>query len=159
MQSTLKLGVLLLCAGVAAAQAIPPTQTLDAASLKAKAAELLLKARSADAGIASEVLLQRPESNIQEAVRVKSGRGEWHRDDADILIGVEGSAQIILGGEIVNGKETAPGEIRGDGVKGGATQAFKAGDFIRIEPKVAHQVLLMPGTTFRYMAVKVRAVQ
>ena len=115
-----------------------------------------MKARKADAGLAFEVLLKRPESNIQMAVRVKSGQGEWHRDDADILIGVEGSAQIITGGEIVNGKETAPGEIRGDGVRGGTTQPFRAGDFVRIEPKVAHQVLLAPGTTFRYIAVKVR---
>lgn len=147
----------LLVAGIAAAQATPPSQMLDAAALKSKAAELLLQARSAPAGIASEVLLKRPESSIQEAVRVKSGQGEWHRDDADILIGVEGSAQIVTGGEIVNGKETAPGEIRGDGVRGGTTQPFRAGDYIRIEPKVAHQVLLAPGTTFRYMAVKVRA--
>ena len=145
----------LLMAAVAAAQAPPPSQTLDAASLNAKAAALLQQARSTPAGLASEVLLKRPESNIQMAVRVKSGQGEWHRDDADILIGVEGSAQIITGGEIVNGKETAPGEIRGDGVRGGTTQPFRAGDFIRIEPKVAHQVLLAPGSTFRYMAVKV----
>ena len=145
----------LLMVAVAAAQAPLPSQTLDAASLNAKAAALLQQARSTSAGLASEVLLKRPESNIQMAVRVKSGQGEWHRDDADILIGVEGSAQIITGGEIVNGKETGPGEIRGDGVRGGTTQPFRAGDFIRIEPKVAHQVLLAPGSTFRYMAVKV----
>lgn len=146
-----------LVAGTVAAQAPPPSQMLDAASLKAKAAALLPQAQSAPSGIASDVLLKRPESSIQIAVRVKSGQGEWHRDDADILIGVEGSAQIVTGGEIVNGKETGPGEIRGDGVRGGTTQPFRAGDFIRIEPKVAHQVLLAPGTTFRYMAVKVRA--
>ncbi len=154
-----KLVLSLLMAGVAAAQAPPPSQTLDAAFLNTKAAELLLQARSAPAGIAYEVLLKRPESNIQTAVRVKSGQGEWHRDDADILIGVEGAAQIVTGGEVVNGKETAPGEIRGDGVRGGTTQPFRAGDFVRIEPKVAHQVLLAPGTTFRYMAVKVRVAQ
>ncbi len=141
------------------AQAAPPSQMLDAASLGRKAAELMTKARAAQFGVASEVLLTRPDGNIQMAVRVKSGQGEWHHDDADVLIGVEGSAQIITGGEIVNGKETAPGEIRGDGVKGGTTQTFKAGDYIRIEPQVAHQVLLTPGTTMRYMAVKVRVTK
>ncbi|MGI4757205.1 MAG: cupin domain-containing protein [Janthinobacterium lividum] len=155
----LKFALLTLCAGSALAQAVPPSQTLEAASLKNKGVELLTKARNVPAGLASEVLLKRPESSIQMAVRVKSGQGEWHHDDADILIGVEGSAQIVTGGEIVNGKETAPGEIRGDSVKGGTTQTFKAGDYIRIEPQVAHQVLLAPGSTFRYMAVKVRAAQ
>ncbi len=147
------------CGTLLAQQSIPPTQTLDNAFLQAQAAELLTQARTAQFGIASKVYITRPESTVQMAVRVKSGQGEWHHDDADILIGVEGSAQIILGGEIVNGKETAPGEIRGDGVRGGTTQAFKAGDVIRIEPQVAHQVLLAPGTTFRYLAVKVKATK
>lgn len=137
------------------AQTVPPSQTLDPAALHATADELLTKARSDPQGIAFAVLLTRPDSAIQVAARVKSGQGEWHHDDADILIGVEGSAEIITGGEIVNGKETAPGEIRGDGVKGGTKQPFRAGDVIRIEPQVAHQVLLAPGATMRYMAVKV----
>lgn len=141
------------------AQTVPPAQTLDNAALNAKAAELLAKARTATYGVGSEILLTRPDGNIQMAVRVKSGQGEWHHDDADVLIGVEGHAEIILGGEIVNGKDTAPGEIRGDGVKGGTKQPFGAGDVIRIEPQVAHQVILAPGTTVRYMAVKVHVTK
>ncbi len=138
------------------AQAVPPAQILDHAALRAKSEELLQKARSSPQGLAFEILLARPESNIQTTVRTKSGQGEWHHDYADILIGVEGNAQIITGGEIVNGRETAPGEIRGDGVKGGTTRPFGPGDYVRIEPEVAHQVLLAPGSTFRYMAVKIR---
>ena len=141
------------------AQTVPPSQTLDHAALTAKAADLLKKAPGNPAGIGSEVLLTRPDGNIQMAVRVKSGQGEWHHDDADVLIGVEGSAEIITGGEIVNGKETAPGEIRGDSVKGGTKQPFGPGDIIRIEPQVAHQVILAPGTTVRYMAVKIHATK
>ncbi len=154
---------LLLCAcfssGAVYAQSIPPTQTLDSAFLNAQAAELLAQAKTAQYGIASKVYITRPESTVQMAVRVKSGQGEWHHDDADILIGIEGSAQIILGGEIVDGKDTAPGEVRGDGVRGGRTQTFRAGDVIRIEPQVAHQVLVQPGTTLRYLAVKVKAAK
>lgn len=156
---TLKALSFLLVFGAAGAQTIPPTQTLDATALKRTADALLIEARGADSGAASKLLLKRPESSIQEAVRVKSGQVEWHRDDADILIGVEGSAQIVIGGEIVDGKEVAPGEIRGSIVRGGTTQTFHAGDFVRIEPKVAHQMLLAPGSTLRYMAVKVRVTQ
>lgn len=145
------------CGAMLAQQSVPPTQVLDGAFLNAQAADLLSQAKSADTGLASKVFITRRESAVQMAVRVKSGQGEWHHDDADILFGVEGSAQIVLGGEIVNGKETAPGEIRGDSVSGGKTQPFKAGDVIRIEPQVAHQVLVQPGTVFRYMAVKVKA--
>ncbi len=141
------------------AQTIPPSQTLDHATLNAKAAELLKKAPGNPAGVGSEILLTRPDGNIQMAVRVHSGQGEWHHDDADVLIGVEGSAELITGGEIVNGKETAPGEIRGDSVKGGTKQHFGPGDIVRIEPQVAHQVVLAPGTTIRYMAVKIHTTK
>ena len=159
MFRVLTVPVLLACCTALRAQTIPPSQRLDHAALQAKAAELLKKAPGAPAGAASEILLTRPDGTIQVAARVKSGQGEWHHDDADVLIGLEGNAEIITGGEIINGKETAPGEIRGDGVKGGTKQPFRAGDVIRIEPQVAHQVVLAPGTTVRYMAVKVHVTK
>ena len=79
-------------------QTIPPSQMLDHAALHAKGEELLNKARTAPDGIAFEILLTRPDGNIQMAARVKSGQGEWHHDYADVLIGVEGSAEIVTGG-------------------------------------------------------------
>ena len=133
------------------------TQTLSAASMNSKAAELLIKARSLPSGVASETLLKRPESNIQMAVRVKSGQAEWHRDDADILIGVEGRAEIVTGGEIVGGKPTSDAEIRGTDIQGGTKQPFGPGDYVRIEARVPHRMVLAPGSTVRYMAVKVSA--
>ena len=141
------------------AQDIPPSQMLSHTTLHAKGEELLNKARGSADGIAFEILLTRPDGNIQMAARVKSGQGEWHHDYADVLIGLEGSGEIITGGEIINGKETAPGEIRGDGVKGGKRQPFGPGDVIRIEPQTAHQVVLAPGATIRYMAVKVHTTK
>ncbi|AFL89546.1 hypothetical protein Terro_3329 [Terriglobus roseus DSM 18391] len=138
------------------AQTVPPSEMLDSATLRSTADTLLQQAKMSKDGIAFKILLTRPDGNEQVAARVKSGQGEWHRDFADVLIVLEGDAQIVTGGEVVNGKETAPGEIRGDSVKGGKVQPFRTGDAIRIEPQVAHQVLLAPGHTVRYMAVKVK---
>ena len=138
------------------AQTVPPSELLDAATLRSTGDALLQQAKSAKDGIASKVLLTRPDGAEQLAVRVKSGQGEWHHDFADVLIVLEGEGQIMTGGEVIDGKETAPGEIRGDGVKGGKLQTFRAGDVIRIEPQVAHQVLLEPGHSIRYFAVKVK---
>lgn len=135
---------------------VPPSQMLTATDLRTTSDELLKQARVAKDGIAFKVLLERPDGQEQLAVRVKSGQGEWHHDFADILIGVEGEAEIVTGGTVINAKETKPGEKRGDGVQGGKRQPFRAGDAIRIEPQTAHQVLLKPGTTFRYFVVKVR---
>ncbi|MGI4854174.1 MAG: hypothetical protein ACRYF4_09045 [Janthinobacterium lividum] len=150
---------LFVCSSMLAQETPPPSHMLTSSDLNAQGAELLQQARASQFGFAAKVLLDRPDSNIQVTVRLKSGQGEWHRDDADILIGVEGTAQIITGGQIVHGRETAPGEMRGDGVQGGTTQPFGPGDTLRIEPRVAHQMLLAPGTTVRYMAVKVHAAR
>lgn len=148
-----------LAAGPMVAQGVPPTQSMDAAALHAKGDELLTKARAAKDGIAFEILLSRPDSVLQMAVRVKSGQAEWHKNDADLLMVLEGNAQITTGGEVINGKDTAPGEIRGEGIRGGKTQPFKAGDVIRIEPQVPHQVLVTPGSTLRYFAVKTKVAK
>lgn len=149
-------GVTLLLATSLAAQA-PPSQMVSAATIKATGDELLKRAKASPDGIAFKVLLTRPDGQEQLAVRVKSGQGEWHQHMADILIALDGEAEIITGGQVTNAKDTAPGEKRGDGVQGGTKQPFRAGDAIRIEPQTAHQILLNPGGYFRYFVVKVKA--
>jgi len=148
-----------LAAQTSAPPSIPPSQMITATTMRAIGNELLQKARAAKDGIAFKVLLERPDGQEQLAVRVKSGQGEWHRDVADILIGLEGEAEIVTGGTVVNAKETAPGEKRGDSVQNGKRQPFRAGDAIRIEPQTPHQILLKLGTSFSYFVVKVRAGQ
>lgn len=145
-----------LAAQTSAPSSIPPSQMITATTLRATGDDLLKQAHASKDGIAFKVLLERPDGQEQLAVRVKSGQGEWHHDFADILIGLEGEAEVVTGGTVVNAKETLPGEKRGDSVQGGIRQPFRAGDAIRIEPQTAHQVLLKPGATFRYFVVKVR---
>lgn len=137
--------------------ATPASEMITAATLRSTGDDLLKQSLASKDGIAFKVLLTRPDGAEQLAVRVKSGQGEWHHDFADVLIGLEGEAEVVTGGTLVNGKDTAPGEKRGDGVSGGKRQPFHAGDAIRIEPGVPHQMILKPGSSFRYFVVKVRA--
>jgi len=156
MMKALTAAMALTLAAPLVSQTVPPSELVDAVTLHSTGDTLLQQAKSARDGIAFKVLLTRRDGSEQLAVRVKSGQGEWHHDFADVLIVLEGEGEIITGGEIVNGKQTAPGEIRGDGVKGGKVQSFREGDTIRIEAQVPHQVLLAPGSTIRYFAVKVK---
>ena len=146
-----------VASSLVAQTATPPSEMITAATLRSTGDDLLKQALASKDGIAFKVLLTRPDGAEQLAVRVKSGQGEWHRDFADVLIGLEGEAEVVTGGSVVNAKDTAPGEKRGDGVSGGKRQPFHAGDAIRIEPGVPHQMILKPGSTFRYFVVKVRA--
>jgi hypothetical protein len=139
------------------AQNAPASEMLDAKTLRTAGNALLLQARAAKDGMGWKVLLTRPDGNEQLVVRVKSGQGEWHRNDADVLIALEGEAQVVTGGSLVHGTAFMPGEMSGDGVAGGTVQPFRVGDVLRIEPRVPHQFLLAPGSTFRYLLIKIRS--
>ncbi|MEO7143330.1 MAG: hypothetical protein ABI165_07470 [Bryobacteraceae bacterium] len=91
------------------------------------------------------------------AHREASGEAEVHRDWVDIMIVETGSATVQVGGEAVNGKTTAPGEIRGSSITGGIRQKVGPGDILRIPANTPHRVLVQPGQQITYFMVKVAA--
>src|SRR5471032_2699238 len=56
---------------------------------------------------------------IHTTSRDKSGGSEFHANWSDHIFIQEGEASFIIGGDMVDAKETAPGEKRGTGIKGG----------------------------------------
>ena len=84
-----------------------------------------------------------------------SGQAELHEKQADLIIVQSGQAIIIIGGKIVDGKTTAPNEIRGTSIEGGVRQGLKAGDIAHVPVKTPHQVLLEAGQTLDYVVLKV----
>ena len=69
----------------------------------------------------------------------------------------KGEGSLIIGGKVVDGKTTAPNEIRGSGIDGGETHPLKAGDVVHIPPRTPHQVVLKKGQSIDYVALKVDA--
>ena len=47
------------------------------------------------------------------------GLAEVHATDTDIFYVLEGRATVVTGGELVDGKQTSPNEIRGSAIRGG----------------------------------------
>jgi hypothetical protein len=66
-----------------------------------------------------------------------------------------GAATLVLGGNVVDGKTTAPGETRAPSIKGGKKHSIGAGDIVHIPAKVPHQLLLPTGKEFTYFVIKV----
>ena len=66
-----------------------------------------------------------------------------------------GAVTMIYGGELVDGKSTAPGEIRGASIKGGTEAVLGPGDVLHIPAKTPHMMKLAPGKTVTYFVVKV----
>ena len=105
--------------------------------------------------VASEVIATEGNRTFMVAHREGSGIAEWHEKQADIMVISVGEVTMIYGGTIVDGKTTAPGEIRGPSIKGGTEVKLGAGDVLHIPAKVAHQMILAPGAKLTYFVAKV----
>jgi mannose-6-phosphate isomerase-like protein (cupin superfamily) len=88
------------------------------------------------------------------AHREASGEAEVHHIVADIFVVQSGAATLVYGGEVVDGKTSAPNEIRGPSIKNGMEKVLTAGDVVTIPAKMPHQLKVAPGTEFTYFVVK-----
>ena len=89
------------------------------------------------------------------AHREGSGEAELHEHQADFFIVESGQGTLVVGGKVVNGRSTGPGEIRGASISGGTKHAIAAGDVAHIPANTPHQLLLEPGKQFTYITIKV----
>lgn len=87
--------------------------------------------------------------------RDANGIPEMHEKQTDIMVIQSGEAEILVGGEIVDPKTTAPGEVRGGSIKNGVRKSVSAGDVVHIPAKMPHQFFLGAGKQITYFVVKV----
>ncbi len=87
--------------------------------------------------------------------REGSAGSEVHQHLADFDIVRHGEGTMVLGGKIVGGKSTGPGEIRGASLEGGSRQRVAVGDLLYIPANMPHQFLAEPGKNFDVMVLKV----
>jgi quercetin dioxygenase-like cupin family protein len=87
--------------------------------------------------------------------RDKPGQAELHEKDMDVIYVVQGSATFVTGGKMVEGKTTAPGEVRGAAIDGGETHTLSKDDVIIVPPGVPHWFKDVQGVFF-YFVVKVQ---
>ena len=83
--------------------------------------------------------------------RTEGGQSEVHADETDVFYVLEGAATFVTGGEVVGGKTTAPGQIRGNGIKGGKTHQLSTGDVIVIPRGTPHWFKEVPELVVYYV--------
>lgn len=121
--------------------------------IAAKGAEL---AKKLDAQkVANETIATEGNRTFLIAHREGSGLAEWHEKQADVIFISAGQITMVYGGTIVDGKTTAPGEIRGASIRGGTDAKLGPGDVLHIPAKVPHQMMLAPGAKVTYFVTKV----
>jgi hypothetical protein len=87
--------------------------------------------------------------------REGTGDAELHETQADVIIMQTGEGTLVYGGEMVDGKTTAPNEVRGPGIKGGTERPLAPGDIVEVPAKLPHWVKVAPGKHITYLVVKV----
>jgi glc operon protein GlcG len=92
---------------------------------------------------------------IHASRRESPGMVEVHTKDTDILYVLKGSATVVTGGTMVDGKPTGPNEIRGREIKEGDTRSLVPGDVMIIPNGVPHWFKEVQAP-FLYYVVKVR---
>jgi uncharacterized protein GlcG (DUF336 family)/mannose-6-phosphate isomerase-like protein (cupin superfamily) len=104
------------------------------------------------------VLFERPEDGnfaVNTSRRDSPGQVEVHLKDADIMYVLKGSATIVTGGKLLDGKTVAPDEIRGSQLDGGETHSLVPGDVLIIPHGEPHWFKEVKGPLL-YFTVKVR---
>jgi mannose-6-phosphate isomerase-like protein (cupin superfamily) len=74
--------------------------------------------------------------------REGDGAAETHMTQVDLMTVVSGEGTLIVGGNMVDGKTTAPNEIRGKSINGGVRKPMAAGDVFHIPAGIPHQMLV-----------------
>jgi mannose-6-phosphate isomerase-like protein (cupin superfamily) len=105
--------------------------------------------------VASETVAVEGNTTFMIAHREGTGQAEWHDNQADVIVISQGEATMTLGGTIVDGKQTQPGEIRGASIQGGMQVKLGPGDVEYIPPKTPHMMTLEPGKQVTYFVTKV----
>jgi glc operon protein GlcG len=133
---------------IAGAQAL----TTPATSAVEKRSASEVKAAFAQ-GETGATLVDDPAFRVAASRRDGAGQAELHATDTDIFYVLEGRATVVVGGEIVDGKQTAANEIRGSSIRGGETRDLGPGDVLTIPRGVPHWFRSVQAP-FRYYVVK-----
>jgi len=92
---------------------------------------------------------------VMTARRDGPGEVEVHALDTDVFYIVKGSATFVTGGKVVDGKKTAPNEVRGKSIQGGTPHHLSQGDIIVIPRGTPHWYEAVE-PPFLYLVIKVR---
>ena len=136
--------------------AADPSQPLFWSSAQQKDFDkLALSKLNSDRHLGTERLLD----SAFVAFRNGNGEAELHVKQADLLLIRSGEGTVIVGGKMVEGKPSAPDEVRGKSIEGGTRYPIAAGDILYIPANTVHQFIVEPGKSFTAMVVKITPKQ
>jgi mannose-6-phosphate isomerase-like protein (cupin superfamily) len=144
-----------VASGALAQQAAPPATTFmnnkDIMSLvdKAKAD------RKGDAPLVIEPILSLAPYRAQLEYRPGTSPAAVHEKDAELMVVLEGTGNIVTGGKLVDEKRTNANNLGGPSIAGGNSQAVVKGDMLIVPANTPHQVIPTGGAPIVLMTLHV----
>src|ERR1700675_1350939 len=144
-----------LASSALAQQAAPPMNTFmsnkDITALvdKAKAD------RKGDAPLVAEPILLLAPYKAQLEYRPGTSPAAFHEKDAELMVVIEGTGNIVTDGKLVDEKRVNANNLSGSSIAGGVTHAVVKGDMIIIPANTPHQVIPTGGAPIVIMTMHV----
>jgi glc operon protein GlcG len=104
-------------------------------------------------GETGDTLVNDAAYRVNASRRDGPGQAEIHVSDTDVFYVLEGRANVVTGGELLEPRQIAPNEIRGLGIRGGEQRDLGPGDILTIPRGVPHWFREVK-TPFRYYVIK-----
>ncbi len=99
-------------------------------------------------------LIENGQYKIHASHRDGAGMAEVHSRDTDIIYVLEGTATVVTGGTVIDGKTIAADEIRGASIDKGETRKLAKGD-VMVVPNGTPHWFKEVSSPFNYYVVKV----
>jgi len=137
-----------------AQQAAPPSTFMNNKEImglidKAKAD------RKGDAPLVAEPILTLAPYRAQLEYRPGTSPAAVHEKDAELMVVLEGTGNIVTGGKLVDEKRTNANNLGGPSIAGGNSQSVVKGDMVIVPANTPHQVIPTGGAPIVLMTLHV----
>jgi quercetin dioxygenase-like cupin family protein len=136
------------------AQSPGKTEIFSSATIHGQLAQLAQQAKAS--GSSGSTLGDYGTHAVKLSERTASSGAEIHAHFDDVMLVMEGKAELITGGQVIGAHNGANGETTGSGIRNGIVQSIVAGDLVHIPAGTPHQLLIAPGATYSALVIKVK---
>src|SRR5215467_7873640 len=111
--------------------------------------------RKGDAPLVAEPILSLAPYRAQLEYRPGISPAAVHEKDAELMVVLDGTGDIVTGGKLVEEKRTNANNLSGSSISNGNTQAVVKGDMIIVPANTPHQVIPKGGAPIVLMTLHV----
>jgi mannose-6-phosphate isomerase-like protein (cupin superfamily) len=111
--------------------------------------------RKGDAPLVAEPILTLAPYRAQLEYRPATSPAAVHEKDAELMVVLEGTGNIVTGGKLVDEKRTNANNLGGPSIAGGNSQSVVKGDMLIVPANTPHQVIPTGGAPIVLMTMHV----